>query len=305
MTLVGIGLIIGWLLASERSSVEETASRPAPSGPTSTISPGAQVMPDLRGLGVGDARQILADLGVPPGAVTLRDQPAAGESGVILAQDPVYGYALGSRIVLSASRPAKVPAFKGRDATAVLADLDELGAATRTISRYTPGVPVGNVASISPEPGTLLPVDVTVVVSAEPDSVNLAELVAAEDNCYTDTDSLNGKQYDELLTCETDRYPLNQTWVVKRAADRVSGVLGVPDSGEPKEAVELRIIADGEVLTTLTTEYGSVVPFDVSIAGKLRLTFQVRSQTREYSTAGLARLKLLGDAKLLNKLEVY
>ena len=57
-------------------------------------------------------------------------------------------------VTLSISRPAEVPRFQGREATEVLAELDQLGAETHTVSRYVPGVPVGDVASISPDPGS-------------------------------------------------------------------------------------------------------------------------------------------------------
>ena len=65
LSLLGAGFLGGWLIASDRSLVEVD---PSPAGPTdrASVAPaGEQVMPDLRGLGADDGRQILADLGVP------------------------------------------------------------------------------------------------------------------------------------------------------------------------------------------------------------------------------------------------
>ena len=154
----------------------------------------------------------------------------------------------------------------------------------------------------------MLPVAVTVVIAAEPEQINLADVEAVEDSCYTDTDSMNGKQFAELLTCETDRFRVNQTWIVKRAADTLTGRLGIPDTlgSGSNQSVQVEIIADGTVLETLTASYGlPTVPIDVDITGALRLTFRVRSLTRDYSTAGLAKLRVSGDAKKLSTLEVY
>lgn len=260
-------------------------------------------MPDLRGLAANDARQILADVGVSAKDVLVTDQPAAGEAGLVLGQQPVYGYPVEGTVTLSVSTPAEVPEFAGRAATDVLSDLDELGAEVEIISRYVPGVEVGQVATITPRPGTLLPVAVTVVVAAEPEEVDLAALSAVDDNCYTQSDSLNGTQFANLLTCSSDRTAYEQSWIIKRAASRVSGVLGIPDSSEPRETMQLEILVDDVVVASYTAEYGATSRFDVDVTGALRLTLRFRSLTNDYATLGIGHLRLLGDAQLLKKLE--
>jgi hypothetical protein len=282
--------------------VEVDPTAASESGAATPVPLNALVMPDLRGLSEADSRQILADVGVSASAINIVDQPAAGEAGIVLGQDPVYSYPVDGTVSLSVSVEATVPEFEGRAATEVLDELDQLGAEVKTVSRYVPGVEVGEVASVTPAPGTLLPVAVTVVIAAEPDEVALIDVAATEDTCYTDTDSLNGRTYDRLLLCSADAGPVSQTWVVKRAGSRLTGVVGIPDSGDPSQSMQIEIVADGLVVSTLVATYGKTTPFEVDMSGVLRLSLRYRSSTRDYATLGVAQLRLLGDPELLDEL---
>jgi hypothetical protein len=307
LALVGTGIIVGWFAGSDRSVVEAeptTTGLPGPATPA-PADPETTSMPDVRGLATNDARQVLIDVGVQAGAVEVVDQPAAGEQGIVLSQEPVYGYPVSGTVTLSVSTPARVPRIAGRDATDVLADLDELGAEVTTVSRYVPGVAPGKVAAIDPAVGTLLPVAVKVTVAAQADEVFLNRIEAVEDNCWTAEDSLNGVSYPEMFTCETDRSPLVQSWVVKRAAQRLRGVIGIPDSGSTGDRMTLEVLGDGALLTTVEASYGSTTPIDLDIAGVLRLTLRVRSATTDYGTIGLARLALIGDQAQLARLDTW
>lgn len=304
LALVGTGVIMGWFIASDRSMFE-SEKQPTTSespGASETTGPNVLTMPDVRGLEAVEARQVLADVGIAAAVVDVVDQPAAGEPGLILTQDPVYGYPVEDRVVLSVSTPAKVPQVRGRQATDVLGDLDQLGTEVRTATRYVPGVPVGQVASIDPAAGTALPMTVTVTVAAQPDELALTALDPVDYDCFTDSDSLNGASYDELLTCETDAEPAVHSWVIGRVAERVRGVVGISDSGDASQTMSLQILGDGVPLKTIRAEYGATVPFDLDVSGVLRLTFRARSTSFDYATLGIANLRLLGDQKRLEGL---
>jgi hypothetical protein len=308
LALLGTGVLVGWAMGSDESLVE--AESPAAVaddvGDESTSDLDAPTMPDVRGLSALDARQILADVGIAASVVSTTDQPAAGESGIVLSQDPVYGYPVDANITLAVSTPAKVPEFEGRSADDVLADLDELGAEVETQSVYVPEVPVGQVASIEPEPGTLLPVAVTVVIAAEPDELLLSDVVAVEDNCYSgDTDSIAGTTFNNLISCSAYEESETSSWVIKRAAYRLTGTVGILDSGEPTERVQVEVIGDGRVLQTVPVAYGESVRINADISGVLRLSLRYRSLTKDYGTVGFGRLTLLGDAALLKTLDRY
>jgi len=307
LALLGTGVLVGWAFGSDESLVE---AEPAPASVSSGAEPSegaveGPTMPDVRGLAAADARQVLADVGVAASSVSLTDQPAAGESGIVLSQDPVYGYPVGDAVTLAISSTAKVPEFQGRAAEEVLADLDALGAEVETRSVLVPGVPVGQVASITPPPGTVLPVAVTVVISAEPDELNLTDVVPVDDTCYSDEDSIAGSTFNNLLACSAYEEPEKQSWVVKRAGTRLSGVVGILDSGDPAEQAVVEVIGDGAVLKTVTARYGESTRLDVDVTGVLRLTIRYRSLSEDGATVGLGRLVLLGDAAALATLETY
>ena len=314
LALLGTGVLIGWAKGSDESLVdaEPPAAVAEDDGevpPTSDLD--VPSMPDVRGLSAQDARQILADVGVTASVVSTVDQPAAGDSGIVLGQDPVYGYPVDGDVILSVSTRAKVPEFKGRSADDVLADLDTLGAEVETQSVYVPEVPVGQVASIDPAPGTLLPVAVTVVISAEPDTLLLSEVEAVEDNCYSgDSDSIGGTTFNNLFACGAYEDPESSSWVIKRAAYRLTGTAGVVDSGEPTERALIEIIGDGTVLQTIDVSYGESARINADIRGVLRLSIRYRALGKDeygdrYGTVGLGRLTLLGDAALLKTLDSY
>lgn len=303
--LLGAGVTIGWLVGADQSLVEADAARPAtPAVQRGDAVPvGSTSMPDLRGLTVAQAQQVLADLGIAPGEVSLVDQRAAGEPGIVLTQVPVYGYPVEDGVELSIARPAEVPAFRGRDVVAVLADLDELGAAVETVSRYVAGAVEGSVVEIDPAPGAALPDEVTVVVAAAAGEVALADFPAVDDSCYTTEESMNGDPYAVLLTCEADRSAVTHSWVVGRAGSRLTGVLGVPDSEDPGTTMQLEVLGDGRQLAVFEAAYGTTQRVEVDVTGVLRLTLRYRAPGADYGVLGLGRLRLEGDETVLRRLE--
>ncbi|HRK46784.1 MAG TPA: PASTA domain-containing protein, partial [Nocardioides sp.] len=299
LALVGAGILVGWALGSDEDLVEAEPAPPKVSSTTSAA-PTGPVMPDVRGLATDDARQVIADVGVDAADVTVTNAAAAGESGLVIAQTPVYGYPIDGPITIAVSSPAEVPKFAGRAAEEVLDELDELGARVETTTVYLPDVPVGQIAAIEPAPGNPLPETVSVTISAEPDELPMTEVSAVESSCFTDDDSLNGTTFADLLVCETDRDVAEQTWLIRRAGSRLTAVVGIPDSQDPDSpAMTVEVVGDGRVLTSLTAAYGTTQPLDVDVSGVLRLTIRYRSTTQDYGYVGLGQLTLLGDADAL------
>lgn len=303
IALLGSGFLAGWSVASDRALVPPSGI-PDRSEIKATDAAGT-VMPELRGLHVSDARQILADVGIGQDQVEVQSRPAVGEANTVLVQDPVYGYRLDGDVVLTVSEPAVVPDFTGRTATDVLADLEQLGAAVKTVSRYVPGVAAGDVASIRPAPGSAAPDTVTVVIATAPETLALAEIEAVEDNCYVDAGNMNTESYTHLLTCDAYRgEDVVQSYVLNRAGSRVTGVFGVPDDAEANDVVRLQILGDGREIDVLEASYGDSTTFDVPVSGVLRLSLRVSTDDPEYATAGIGRLWVTGDATQLDRLRV-
>ncbi len=305
LAVAGGGILLGWWLASDRNLAEKSSLPSTKPGPTAGAA--ALTMPDLRGIDLGSSRQILADIGVPPSSVKVTQQPAAGETGVVLTQDPVYGYDATGAINLVVSAKAEVPTIKGKQATAVLSELEQLGAQVQTISRYVPGAATGEISSIQPAPGSPLPEKVRVVIATLPGEVDLTQVEAVDGGgCYTTTEgelALNTRTFATGLTCEP--YPgeaTDQTYVINRGGDTVQGVLGIPNDQEPSQLVRLQVLADGKVVDTFDGKYGALTPFSVKVTGALRITLRVTSRTDDYSVAGIGGLKVIGDPTTLQAL---
>ena len=305
--LLGAGFLIGWAAGSDQDLVETAPGQQVDESAVPDRS-GEIEMPDVRGLAMADARQVITDAGVPASSITTEDAPAAGEPGIVIAQDPVYGEAVGGQVVLTGSTVARVPKIDGREATDVLDDLEELGAQVQTVSRYEPDAVVGSVVSIEPAPGQPLTdasTVVKVVIAAAPGEVSLADLAIQDGYCGVDEDSMNGHHYAELVTCEADRsYPETAVWIIDRAATLLTGTIGVPDSAEPRTSMHVEILGDRTVLATYDVDYGSTQKISVDLTGVLRLSVRVRSNTNDYGTAGLGAAKLLGDQDGLDGIEV-
>lgn len=304
LALVGTGFLLGWGVGSDRSLIEtkpdeRIAEEPAGDQDATEIS-----MPDVRGLATADARQVLADAGVSARTIHLQEQPAAGEPGIVIAQDPVYGEVVADEVVLTGSTIARVPSINGREATEVLDELEEFGAEVETVSEFVPGAVVGSVVEIEPAPGEVLDGSVRLVIAAEPGEVKLATVDSQDGYCYTDEDSMNGRDFAELLVCEAYDDAESDAWVIDRAATSLTAIIGVPDSGEPSESIHLDVVGDGTVLASYDVSYGATRRIEVDLTGVLRLTFRYRSNTRDYGYLGIGAATLLGDQRGLDDLAV-
>ena len=305
LALIGAGILVGWFVASDRSLVESDLDRAVPEQAVEDESDGVSVsMPDLRGLTTSQAEQVLADAGVPASRVEVVDQPAAGTSGVVIGQQPIYGQAVTGTVTITGSTAAKVPAIQGRSAQAVLDELDEFGAEVRSVSVYVPGAKVGSVVRIKPAPGTLLPVAVTVTIAAEPGEVALSEIESEEGGCSTEDDQMNGTEYIGLISCSAYDEPEASVWLINRAAQRLTARIGIPDSsGTGSDRARLVIRGDGRVLGSFDVSYGRTQDIDVNVSGVLRLSVEYSSSAEDGSAVGLGNATLLGDETKLAPLE--
>lgn len=297
LVLVGVlvvGFGLGW-----------TASRIAGPGelPNTTVEvvaaptdagEGTVAVPDVRGLLLVDARQALADAGLPPDAVTTTDAPAALPAGTILRQDPVGGTEGANAVTLFVAVPGTVPDVVGAPAAGAVQILQDLGTAVRQVPRYTPGTPEGTVLAVEPPAGWPLAEEVVLTVSGPPGSVYLAQLDRVEGSCAGDGAGVDGQPYDNSVVCSTSSAGSTTVYLLNRQVTSLEGVVGMADTSDPAATAAVRIVADGQVLLERTVAYGSAVPFELAVTGALRLEVS-------YSTAGevpSGRL-VLGDARLV------
>ncbi len=274
------GLAAGWSIASSIASSTQLPEPEVVEVPVARYATGDEaVMPDVRGLDQNAAREVLADVGIPADLVTITERPAAGAVGVVVEQTPVFGTTNPDSIQLLISTEATVPDIAGKSGSEVSEMLGQLGAQVMLVQRYAPGSSAGDALEVMPAPGSPLPEDVTLVVAEPSSSVLLSELRAVSGGCSSGASSINAQEYDNALSCSGSRpdvtSPTETAWVIARAADRLSGIVGVADNASPAGRVQVDFYGDGVPIASVTAGYGSPSPVDISTSGVLRLSVRV------------------------------
>ncbi len=298
------GVISGWLLSNQIAASQAlpvTDLQGAPPAPQS----GEDVLtvPDVRGLESADARQILADSGFDPLAITVQMIPWAGEPGVVVAQDPVVGEILQNTIVLSVSEPALMPELEGKPKADAIRELSLLGAQTQIVEEFKPTVPTGTVISQDVEPGEPLPLSVELVVSQSGSAVFLADLQETDDSsrCYISDVQINGQAFVDAMQCSArSRDPAVYAWALGRHATLFTAVAGISDSSAPTTTATLTVLTDGKQVYSTTLTHGSSQTIEVDLTGVLRLEMQI--STEERADVYLADAQVKGTAAKIDLL---
>ncbi len=276
--LFGGGFATGWITSN---TVVTSASKEHVSVPTSAPSiagyDASVYMPDVRGLAPDDAQQVLADAGIDVATVTVTKRPAAGPSGIVIAQVPAFGAPSPATVSLIVSAPATVPTAVGQGAADVIKKLSDLGAQVQRVDVFVPDATVGTVTAISPSAGAALPAVVTLTVTAAPAVVNLATLSISGDCDETDSATMGGKTWTKAVSCDSSSSGDSGTWSINTAAGEVTGTLGISDSESSGASATVQIIGDGRVLGNYNLTSGTPVEFTLKTPGVTTLTIVASS----------------------------
>lgn len=304
ITLAVIGLLLigagaGHLLAPARQVRSVSVVRADATGANTAPS----VMPDVLGLTKQIARRAVFDANVTS-TVTTNTAPAAGPPGRVLQQMPEPGTRAVTRVALTLSRPAKVPALIGSDMDTARATLQKLGAAVLVRQEVAPAATVRSVLKSDPPAGATLTESITLTVAYPGDAINLADVNSVDSNsCGTDSATVSGKTLDTSVTCgpSTDSHA-NVTYVIGRHAQVVQATLGLDDAGQTGSAVA-RVIADGRVLRSFALRYGHAAQIQLRVRGVLRLVLDTStSSTDNAPTVVWGNISLLGTQAELDNL---
>lgn len=263
-------------------------------------------MPDVRGLDEAAAREVLADSGVDPAAITASEREWAGPVGIVIQQTPVFGTADPDEVELLISTEARVPVVDGQESSEIIQALGALGADVEVVSQYSAGATAGTALSIEPAPGSALPELVTLVVAEPSASVFLSGLDSVEGGCSRGEYAVNGTTYANSLACRADDEPSDSAWVISRVADSFEAVIGVPDNGEPGARVRVEVLADGVVVGSAEAGYGQPAALSGPLTGALRLTVRVTlvAGADDFGSedAVLADFRIIGGAEAMQAL---
>lgn len=296
IAIIGFGFLAGWSVASRQSApysgpeiVEVPIPKYDPDAPAS--------MPDVRGLPQSDAQAVLADAGIPASVVKLATREAAGAVGIVIDQTPAFGTENPAIVDLVVSSQAVVPNIVGKSEAEATNILVALGTRVDPSRRYKAGTAPGLVVEVNPVAGSPLGEAVAMVVSEEAGSIYLNQISRITGGCSSDQVRIDGRDYPESLACSAAAKPQLSEWLLNRAADELSGTLGVPDDGPADAAVRVRVLADGAEVGTFTSTYGTGTPFTVPMAGVLRLGIEVTAVNMPERSSSSWQASL-GDARL-------
>lgn len=288
--LLAIGFASGWVAANNFAvstspvAIETpTTDKPADEFTSSIL------MPDVRGLTPDEAGQVLADAGIDIEAVTQTEQPAAGESGLVIAQTPAFGAGDPPVVSLTISAEAKVPDVIGKSDSDAIALLNTFGGQIDRQPVYVPGAALGEVIDITPAAGKTLPEIVTIRVTAAPVTVNLSTLEFDGSCSNAGSVLMDGTDWTDAVSCSSSIDGLAAEWLLNKKADEVTGTLGFSDDAETGSSATVQVIADGKTLGTYPLTSGTVVPFTLPATGTTKLTLHVQS------TDALAPEVIVGD----------
>lgn len=288
--LVG-GLLIGTLMPgnSQPTLVQVTVLPQTGAAGQTEI-----VMPDVRGLTEPQARQALADHGIPNSAVTINRRPHLANEGIVVAQDPIAGTAGPTKVILSLPEKALMPKLAGVVEARARTTLQEQGAEVSIVREYEGSAEVGTVLRSSPTEGEPVTEEVTLVIAAPPASVALGE-IESSGSCSRGSAAINGTEFATATTCSAYSGGSEAVWLLNRRVAQLTATVGVEDHSDPKATVRLTVTGDGKRLYRREFTYGTDQPLNIKLKGVLRLVIAI---TRTDPGSGSSTFAL-GDAALL------
>lgn len=300
--LLTIGGVGGWLLHDQLEEPVRPVAVTVTQGAVAGIGDAqGRSMPDLTGLDEDGARAALAAVGLPPGRVRIEQVPAAGDPNVVFAQEPPGGRTLSAdvEVLLQLSASTKVPDLREQQETAARAALTQLGSRVVREEVYAPEAEPGAVVDLRPSVGSVLPVEVTLVVAQSPSSVFVGELQTVESDCSGGEGTVDGQSFAEALVCTPgDEEPVVVEYALSRRAGRFEATFGVDDTSPDTLPVTLRLLVDGRVAATSQATFGEALPVSVDVRGGLRLRLEV-SLVRPPAECCSSVTAVLGDARLV------
>lgn len=308
---LGLALLAGlcgwWLNDAIGDDPPATAAAVTVSRPVTVVADPVAVsstVPNVLGLDVDSAREVLLDAGIDPSAVTAVATPFAGQSGLVVDQDPAPGAEPSGSVRLSVSAAASVPALVDEGVEKARELLSTLGARVVVRPRFVAGADEGTVIATEPASGRPLPSDVVVVVAEAPASVFLTRLQPITSGCGPQAVNVGGTVYAESIVCSLSGETVQVAeYALSRRAVELTAVLGHTDQTVGTEEVFYRVLVDGAPLRRGVLRFGGSVKIRVPLRGALRVALETRVErppaSPEQTTLAWADVQLLGGERAI------
>jgi hypothetical protein len=307
---VGGWYLRGWLSPDKAPILSLHAVVNRPVTPLSASAVGT--MPSVIGLTTSEAQRALFDAGVTGNRVSTSSVASAGDSGLIVSQDPAAGADLSqetSSVQLGVSVAATMPNVIGKTTAEARDALANLGARVTVTQKYSPTAQEGTVLAVSPTVGATLPLTAALVVAAPASAVYLDQLSPISEDC-SDVDSVtaNAITYQHGLSCQPGQdSPVTCEYVLNRKVSAFSATIGQDDTGETGQTGTVAVVRDGKTIKTYTAGFGKQKRISVPMIGALRLSIVARwtnASADAYSgpTIVLANARMVGAPNAIDAL---
>lgn len=238
-------------------------------------------MPNLVGMDVADAEEVLRDLNV---RIARMEEASPEEVGTVLEQDPLGGDALTDTVeIVVAGEPPALPDVVGETAADATDLLEEQGFTVEENSVLDDEASDGEVIDQNPDVGTENVKTVTLEVARSPVSRPFAEMTVLEQDAIMEIQpgAIVGDVYPNSVIVSSYDNQGSFGYNLSKNFRRVSGTLGIDDneSTECVATVEFkdggRTLGDGPYSVT----FGEPLSVNFSVADVLRLeiTFATRA----------------------------
>lgn len=253
-------------------------------------------MPDLVGLSQEHALDALVDAGIDPAVVATEERPFVGETGVVVAQDPIRQTGDPSEVTLFVSTEAQTPDVIDDSEEDAIAALEQLGSEVEVQYVYVAGVEAGSVVAIDPEAGEPASEQVALSVSTDPAEVFLTQVDIVDGSpCSAGAYRIDGTEYPDSLQCSVSSRDSSAEYLLDRSVERFRATIGVDDEAADDVPIRMRVVGDGDQLAEETISYGTSADIDVDVQGVLRLAIIVETVDPDDGSTAL----VLGEAKFV------
>ncbi|GJM36785.1 MAG: hypothetical protein DHS20C19_01520 [Acidimicrobiales bacterium] len=239
--------------------------------------PGISVTPSVVGLTQDQARAVFVDAGLSDDDVRVERIDTAGDTGLVIDQDPRPAEPLIGEVVLFVSRQAATPDLVGMETADARDALVEFGARGVIVREYVEGATPETVVETTPAAGEPLAHEVELLVAEPPAALFLTELSSAESGggCQRSDGQVNGTIFDDSLTCTPDRANVDDLeYALNRQLSRLDTTIGVSDLADETAVVTFRVIADDRP-EEWTLGFGESQEISIDLTDVLRVRFEV------------------------------
>lgn len=270
-----IGGLLGHLVTPPTAAGPQTLVAPVPDdqdGQDTVV-----MVPDVLGLERDIAARAISDAGLAT-KVTFTSEPAAGDVGLVISQNPPVGQPPGKEITLTVSAPATMSDAVGKSSDDVRDELEDLGAVVVVEPVVRPDADDGTVVGTTPRAGRKLGQIVTLQVAEAGEALSLDQVTPLDSSCGTTGQvTIDGTPVDVGYSCDVSKEnPGTLSFNLARKAALLTATVGIADtSSVTTGSATVTVYVDGKKAESYRASFGAATTMRVLVSNALRVRIEV------------------------------